>query len=194
MQRVNGGPFVGMAILKSLIWEHSLTWQHFIRVCIYLWNLSQWVKSLYIYTGVPGGTVSVLTGHCIGNSKQKIVYVLVFYSERFRDRAVSLYSERDITYCFSYRYLLSKWQSWYSLLSIIYFRKFQRQHQCTLQLVWGSGVLLVCTVYSVLCNEMALSQKPFGLGHLYVYLFSCLKWPIVRPPRILHFPPGTFCI
>jgi hypothetical protein len=27
-------------------------------------------------------------------------------------------------------------------------------------------VLLVCTVYSVLCSEIALSRKPFGIGHM----------------------------
>jgi hypothetical protein len=42
--------------------------------------------------------------------------------------------------------LLFKWQSWYGLPSVIHFRKFHRQHQCTLQLVWGHGVFLVCTV------------------------------------------------
>jgi hypothetical protein len=60
-----------------------------------------------------------------------------------------------------------KWQSWYSLSSIIHFRKFQRQHECTLQLMWGHGVLLVCTVYS----EIALSRKLFGIGHMYIYTF-----------------------
>jgi hypothetical protein len=32
--------------------------------------------------------------------------------------------------------------------------------------------LLVCTVYStVLYSEIALSQKPFGIGHVYTYIF-----------------------
>jgi hypothetical protein len=30
-------------------------------------------------------------------------------------------------------------------------------------------VLLVCTVYSVLYSEIALSRKPFGIGHMYIY-------------------------
>jgi hypothetical protein len=67
----------------------------------------------------------------------------------FQDRAISLYSskivwwERDITYCFWYWYLFFKWQSWYSLPSIIHFWKFQSQQQCTLQLVWEHGILLI---------------------------------------------------
>jgi hypothetical protein len=31
--------------------------------------------------------------------------------------------------------------------------------------------LLVCTVYSVLYSEIALSRKPFGIGHMYIYSF-----------------------
>jgi hypothetical protein len=32
-------------------------------------------------------------------------------------------------------------------------------------------VLLVCTVYSVLYSEIALSRKPLGIGHVYIYTF-----------------------
>jgi hypothetical protein len=35
------------------------------------------------YIGVPGGEVIILGGHNIGQCKQKIMYVHVFYSERF---------------------------------------------------------------------------------------------------------------
>jgi hypothetical protein len=32
--------------------------------------------------------------------------------------------------------------------------------------------LLVCTVYStVLYSEIALSRKPFGIRHMYIYMF-----------------------
>jgi hypothetical protein len=31
-------------------------------------------------------------------------------------------------------------------------------------------VLLVCTVYDVLYSEIALSRKPFGIGHMYIYI------------------------
>jgi hypothetical protein len=32
-------------------------------------------------------------------------------------------------------------------------------------------VLLVCTVYSGLYSEIALSRKPFGIGYIYIYNF-----------------------
>jgi hypothetical protein len=35
-------------------------------------------------------------------------------------------------------------------------------------------MLLVCTVSSVLYSEIALSRKPFGIGHMYIYNFSVL--------------------
>jgi hypothetical protein len=38
---------------------------------------------LYIYTGVPGGKVSILGGHSVGHSKKKSLYEYVSYSERF---------------------------------------------------------------------------------------------------------------
>jgi hypothetical protein len=44
--------------------------------------------------------------------------------------------------------------------SIIHFGKFHRQHQCSLLLVWGHSVLLVCTVHSVLyCTEPLPSNE-----------------------------------
>jgi hypothetical protein len=62
----------------------------------------------------------------------------------FRDRVISLYSSKIVDkkeilrivsntgiYCSSDK------------SNVIHFRKFHRQHQCTLQLVWGHGVLLV---------------------------------------------------
>jgi hypothetical protein len=58
-------------------------------------------------------------------------------------------------------------QSWSSLPSIIHFWKFHHQHQCSLQLVWGHGVLLICTV----CSEMALPWKLVRTGHTYIYTF-----------------------
>jgi hypothetical protein len=53
--------------------------------------------------------------------------------------------------------------------------------------------LLVCTVYSAPYSEIALSRKPFGIGDMYIYTF-CLEWPILWPPRILNFRPGTVCV
>jgi hypothetical protein len=57
------------------------------------------------------------------------------------------------------------------LASVIHFLKFHRQHQCTLQLVWGHGVFLVCEMYSVMYIEIALSRKPFGIGHICICIY-----------------------
>jgi hypothetical protein len=60
-----------------------------------------------------------------------------------------------------------------SLLSIIHFRKFHRQHQCTLQLVWRHGVLLVSSwrFFMRAITSIALFRKSFGVGHMYMYPF-----------------------
>jgi hypothetical protein len=52
------------------------------------------------------------------------------------------------------------------------FRKVNRQHQRTLELVGGHGVLLICTGYSVLYSEIAQSRKPFGIRHMYINSFA----------------------
>jgi hypothetical protein len=43
-------------------------------------------------------------------------------------------------------------------------------------------------------TSISLSRKPFGIGHICIYTYFCLEWPILWPPRILTFPPGTSCI
>jgi hypothetical protein len=45
----------------------------------------------------------------------------------------------------------------------------QGNSSISVQLVWGHGVLLVCTVYCVLYSEIALSRKPFRIGHIYIH-------------------------
>jgi hypothetical protein len=40
-----------------------------------------------------------------------------------------------------------------------------------------------------LYSETALSRKPFGIGHIYIYTFS-LEWPTLWHPRIMTLPPG----
>jgi hypothetical protein len=50
----------------------------------------------------------------------------------------------------------------------------------------------VARLYSVQCT--ALSRKPFGMGHMYIYTSFCVEWQILWPPRILIFPPWTLCI
>jgi hypothetical protein len=44
-----------------------------------------------------------------------------------------------------------------------------------------------------LYSEIAISRKPFGIGDMDSYNFR-LEWPILWPPRMLVFPPGTPCI
>jgi hypothetical protein len=36
-------------------------------------------------------------------------------------------------------------------------------------------VLFVCTVYSVLCSEIAVSRNPFGIGHMYINISFLLR-------------------
>jgi hypothetical protein len=55
--------------------------------------------------------------------------------------------------------------------------------------------VLVCTVYSVLYSEIALSRKTFGIGHMYIYTSILLR--IADAPasqNTLTFAPGTCCI
>jgi hypothetical protein len=54
-------------------------------------------------------------------------------------------------------------------------------------------VLLVCTVYRVLYSEIALSRKPIGIGHMYIYTFL-LRITHTMTSQNIEFSPGTFCI
>jgi hypothetical protein len=54
-------------------------------------------------------------------------------------------------------------------------------------------VLLVCTVYCVLYSEIALSGKPFGIGHTYIYTYLLRMTDTVTSQNI-NLPSGTFCI
>jgi hypothetical protein len=106
---------------------------------------------IHCIQSVSGGKVNILESHSIGHSKQKKKKKVYMYMcpipNSFRDRAISLYSsttvdKKEILLAVSNNGIfLFKWQSWYSLPSVIHFQKFHTQHQCTLQLVWGHGVL-----------------------------------------------------
>jgi hypothetical protein len=48
----------------------------------------------------------------------------------------------------------------------------------------GHGVLLVCTVYSVLHSKIALSRKPFGIGHMYIYTLLLKITDTMTPQNI----------
>jgi hypothetical protein len=106
--------------------------------------LENW--SLKHIQAVLGGKVNILGGHSISHSKQNkwtctcVLFRTVSEIQLFHCTVPNCWQERDVTYCLYYRYLLFKWQSWYSLPCIIHFRKFHRQHQWTLQIAWGHGV------------------------------------------------------
>jgi hypothetical protein len=98
--------------------------------------LSKFRLIFVVIQGVPGGKVNILGGHNTGHSKQKSLYMYMCpIPNGFRDRAISLYISKLLitktlcalssigTYCSSDK------------VGIIYFRKFHRQYQCTLQLV-----------------------------------------------------------
>jgi hypothetical protein len=53
--------------------------------------------------------------------------------------------------------------------------------------------LLICTVYSGLYSEVDLSRKPFGIGHMYIYIFLLRITDTITSQNI-DFPPGTFCV
>jgi hypothetical protein len=125
---------------------------------------------------VPGGKVSILWGHSIDHSKHKIcVCTCVLFQtvsevklfnctipkllirKRYYVKGKNYLCNRPwrpIKILRTISNLFLKWQSWYSLPSIIQFRKFHYQHQCTLQLVWGHGALLVWVHFDVrLCGR-----------------------------------------
>jgi hypothetical protein len=54
------------------------------------------------------------------------------------------------------------------------------------------NISLLSTIFE-LYSEMSLSLKPFGIGHMYIYAFLCLEWPILWPPRVFTFHPRTAC-
>jgi hypothetical protein len=57
----------------------------------------------------------------------------------------------------------------------------------------GEGRIILGAKFKLLYREIALSLKPFGMGHTCIFSFL-LEWPILWPPRILTFPPETSCI
>jgi len=99
---------------------------------------------------VPRGKVNILGGHSIGHSKQK--YIFIWTCVLFR-----MVSEIELFECTTAKLLIRKRYYVYALFLIPVFivqetelvqfvinvRKFRRQHQCTLQLVWRHGVLFV---------------------------------------------------
>jgi hypothetical protein len=117
---------------------------------------------------VPGGKANILWGHSICHCPKG-----------FHCTVPKLLVRKTGYLLFLITVFIGKWQSWYSLPSIIHFRNFH-WHQCVLQLVWGHGVLLVCTV------------KQLYLGNRSEY-DTCTQF-LCRVTDTVTFPPGTHCI
>jgi hypothetical protein len=101
--------------------------------------------------GVPGGNVNILGGQGINHSKQKSIYTYVLFwtvseIELFHCTVARLLIKRYYVLYLIPVFIVFKWQNWYSLPRTIHFRKFRRQYQSTLPLVWGHGVLLICSL------------------------------------------------
>jgi hypothetical protein len=107
----------------------------------------------------------------------KKVYIYTFpILNGFRNRGISLYSSKIVdkkeilrtvsntsVYCSSDKVGTV-------LPSVIHFRKSHRQHQCTLQHVWGHGVLLVCTVYVQWISS--ISETVRNRTHVHIHLLT----------------------
>jgi uncharacterized membrane protein len=93
----------------------------------------------------------ILGGHSIPHSKQKkncicICVLFQMVSELF---ALKINNKNGYYVLFLIPAFIVKVRNWYSLLSIIHFRKLRHEHQYTLQLLCGHGILLISTMYSV---------------------------------------------
>jgi hypothetical protein len=55
-------------------------------------------------------------------------------------------------------------------------------------------VLLVCTVYSALYGEIALSRKQCGIGHMYIYIFLLRMADTMTSQNIDLSPWDTPCV
>jgi hypothetical protein len=106
-----------------------------------------------------------------------------------RDRAISLYRRAT-------RHVLTRVAKCIDVDGGI-FETVLYQLNCTNFVTWtiNTGIRkvlnisLLSTIFE-LYSEIAQSRKPLGIGYMYIYTF-CLEWPILGPPRILTFLPGT---
>jgi hypothetical protein len=114
----------------------------------------------------------LLPGHIIGHSKQKSVYVHVSYSE------IELF--HCTVHCTLYRratcHVLTRVAKCIDADGGIF-----------------ENVSLLSTIL-VLYSETALSQKPFGIGHMYMHIFFLLRMTATMTSQNIDFPHGTFCI
>jgi hypothetical protein len=109
-------------------------------------------KSWSAIQSVPGGEVSILGGHSIGHSKQKkcictcVLLWTVSETELFHCTVPKLLVRKRYYILFLIPVFIVQVAKLVQFTWCNTFSKIQRQYQCTLQLAWEHGVLLVCTV------------------------------------------------
>jgi hypothetical protein len=108
----------------------------------------------------------------------------------FRDRAISLYStlypvQRRNTPCPHTSCKVHWYWRWNFRKCIILGKLYQLWHLNNISL--SSQQYWICAV-----KELYLGNR--SEQGTCEYTLFCLEWPILWPPRILSFPPGTSCI
>ena len=98
--------------------------------------------------GISEGKINILGGYSIGHSKQKRYMNMCPIPNGFRDRVIWMQTAKLLIRKRYYEYVLFLISVFIVQVTelvqfIINVRKFHRQHQCTLRLVWGHGVLFV---------------------------------------------------
>jgi hypothetical protein len=116
----------------------------------------------------------------------------------FRDRAISLYSmlytvQTSNTSCPHTSCKVHWCWRWNFSKCIILGKLYRLYNLNNKYRYYRQNVISFLSTTLELYSEIALSRKQFGIGHMYIYTF-CLEWPILWPPRILTFLPGTFYI
>jgi hypothetical protein len=131
--------------------------------------------SLPYIQSVPRGKVNILGGHSMCHSKQKLYMYMCPILNGFRYRASSLYSSKIVDKKKRY-YVLFVIPVFIvqvtTLVQCNYYNTFSKIAPST-SVHFASHVRtwLVARLYS----EIALSQKPFMIGHTYIYTFILLR-------------------
>jgi hypothetical protein len=158
---------------------------------IEVYNAPLYIYCVYVcmyIQGVPGGKINILWGNSIGHSKQKTLYEHVSYSELF-PRWSHLTVNPKIFYKKEILRVCTVSNTGIYCSSDIdgtVYNKCSKipVHQCTLQLVWGHGVSPTILTFppaagregrtilgaqtKPLYSQMAPSQKPFGIGNMFI--------------------------
>jgi hypothetical protein len=98
---------------------------------------------IFFIQDVQGGKVNILGGHTNGHSKQKALYEHVSYSERF-----PRYSHLNVN------------------------RKTTDSHASDSGAAWRERKTTLGAQAKLLYSQMALSWKPFGIGHVHINIFA----------------------